>query len=80
MSRIYGRSSVMKILSNDAKKNIINNKDNYNNLKNPISVFTDKELQYCIEKIIIHYYYLYHSHLLYSYFDGIQMQHTNLFI
>ena len=50
MSRIYGRSSVMKILSNDAKKNIINNKDNYNNLKNPISVFTDKELQYCIEK------------------------------
>ena len=64
MSRIYGRSSVMKVLSNDAKKNVINN-----NLRNPISVFTDKELQDCIEKIIIHYYYhslslLFYIHIL----------------
>ena len=51
MSRIYGRSSVIKVLSNDTKRNIINNKDKYNNLKPTISVFTDKELQQYVEQI-----------------------------
>ena len=51
MSKIYGRSNVMKVLSNDTKKNITNNKDKYNNLRNTISVFTDKELQQYVEKI-----------------------------